>query len=105
SEVVDLVHPESSVKITTAFCWFDTKTPSPEMRINGNRQKAKQLTPELLRPSSNHPKGVNVAFAHGHPQFLREQIDYRVYVQLMTPNHKQSSSSDKSYVLIDKDYE
>lgn len=36
------------------------------------------------RPSSNHPGGVNVAFADGHVQFISEKIDYRVYCQLMT---------------------
>jgi prepilin-type processing-associated H-X9-DG protein len=37
-------------------------------------------------PSSHHPEGVNVAFAGGSVQFLSEQIELRVYAQLMTSN-------------------
>jgi prepilin-type processing-associated H-X9-DG protein len=38
------------------------------------------------RPSSMHQLGVNVIFADGHCTFLRDDIDYSVYQQLMTPN-------------------
>lgn len=39
--------------------------------------------------SSNHPGGVIVTFCDGHTQFLREDVHYRVYQHLMTPNsHK-----------------
>lgn len=36
------------------------------------------------RPSSRHPGGVNVAFAGQNARFIRDNIDYAVYVQLMT---------------------
>ena len=29
---------------------------------------------------------MNVAFCDGHGEFLRDDIDYNVYQQLMTPN-------------------
>jgi prepilin-type processing-associated H-X9-DG protein len=38
------------------------------------------------RPSSNHSGGVNVAYCGGNCGYLSEEIDYRVYTQLMTPN-------------------
>jgi type II secretory pathway pseudopilin PulG len=38
------------------------------------------------RPSSYHRGGVVVSFADGRVQFLREDVDYLVYCQLMTPN-------------------
>jgi len=42
--------------------------------------------PRYARPASAHSGGVNVAFADGHGDFLRDDIDYKVYQQLMTPN-------------------
>lgn len=60
-----------------------------ERHINVGRQR--KLSPinqkydmAYARPSSNHPGGVNVAFADGRVQFISEEIDYRVYCQLMT---------------------
>jgi len=41
------------------------------------------------RPSANHSGGVNVAFCGGNSGYLSEEIDYRVFTQLMTPNQKQ----------------
>lgn len=46
-------------------------------------------------PSSNHPGGVNVAFVGGAVQFLRENINVRIYAQLMTSNRKQSDLLDE----------
>ena len=40
--------------------------------------------------SSNHPGGVNMAFAGGNVQFVADQIEPRVYAQLMTSNRNQS---------------
>ncbi len=41
------------------------------------------------RPSANHSGGVNVSFCGGNAGYLSEEIDYRVFTQLMTPNQKQ----------------
>lgn len=41
---------------------------------------------KYARPSSNHGGGVVVSFCDGHVEFLREDIDYRVYQHLMTPD-------------------
>ena len=41
--------------------------------------------PRYARPAGPHSGGVNVAFCDGHGDFLRDDIDYTVYQQLMTP--------------------
>jgi prepilin-type N-terminal cleavage/methylation domain-containing protein len=38
------------------------------------------------RPSSNHPGGVIVSYAGGNTKLLRDDIDYKIYCLLMTPN-------------------
>jgi prepilin-type processing-associated H-X9-DG protein len=43
-------------------------------------------TPRYARPAGSHGDGANVAFCDGHGMFLRQDIDYVVYQQLMTPN-------------------
>ena len=42
--------------------------------------------PQFARPAGPHGQGVNVTFCDGHGAFLRDDIDYIVYQQLMTPN-------------------
>ena len=87
------------------FVWFDTETPS--RKINGDKNTTTTNTAEVARPSSNHPGGVNAAFADGHMSWLRQDIDYQVYVQLMTSRHADSPNVPmawKSYVLSEKDY-
>jgi len=37
------------------------------------------------RPSGNHPSGVNAMCAGGNARFLSEEMDYKVFTQLMTP--------------------
>ena len=57
------------------------------------------------RPSSFHSGGVNIHFADGSGQFLSENVDYRVYQQLMTPHGLQSDAPYRRYVLKAGDYE
>lgn len=38
------------------------------------------------RPSSNHPGGFIATMCDGHSQFISEDIEYRVYCLLMTPD-------------------
>jgi prepilin-type N-terminal cleavage/methylation domain-containing protein/prepilin-type processing-associated H-X9-DG protein len=42
--------------------------------------------PRFARPASPHSGGMNVMYCGGHGDFLRDDIDYRVYQQLMTTN-------------------
>jgi prepilin-type processing-associated H-X9-DG protein len=62
---------------------------SDQERINGNEAQAVIFDasyPRFARPASAHGSGANVAFCDGHCVYLRDDIDYIVYVQLMTPN-------------------
>ena len=74
------------------FVWRDAETrvgplpPSPTCNVNGKAGTNSQLPQyDFVRPSSNHPGGVNVVFCDGHTRFLREDINYLVYCALMTP--------------------
>ena len=97
----------ASDKVATVFVWH--KATSDDHKINGNKYSTAAITKDTARPSSYHPGGVNVAFADGHTMWLRQDIDYKVYVQLMTPRHDEvkvqfSDSSWSSYILGDADY-
>jgi prepilin-type N-terminal cleavage/methylation domain-containing protein len=106
--------------------FFWSKTPEEQTRINSpglNRdgQKCDPAAPERYisqscdqtpglnngtwaRPSSYHGGGVNVAFTSGRVLFLREDIDYRVYIALMTPNERKSDAPNPAFILEDKHY-
>ena len=77
------------------FVWVVNTEPQPgedlddQERINRNVADVvafETAIPSFARPDSNHPGGVNVVFMDGHGQFLREDIDYIVYQQLLTSN-------------------
>jgi prepilin-type processing-associated H-X9-DG protein len=79
------------------FVWVASANPQPgddvdeQERINRDSTDPLDWDPTLprfARPASNHTGGVNVAFADGHTQFLREDIDYIVYQRLLTSNGK-----------------
>jgi prepilin-type N-terminal cleavage/methylation domain-containing protein len=55
------------------------------------------------RLSSTHGGGVNVAFASGRVLFLRETVDYAIYLALMTPFDKKSDSLAPDYQVGDND--
>jgi prepilin-type N-terminal cleavage/methylation domain-containing protein len=63
-----------------------------------------RLLATWARPSSNHGGGVNIAFISGRVTFLREDIDYNVYIALMTLNEKKSDSPNPNFQLEDKHY-
>jgi prepilin-type N-terminal cleavage/methylation domain-containing protein/prepilin-type processing-associated H-X9-DG protein len=81
------------------FVWVVPKSPATaplpgntvndQERISGNLDKLGDFDPTIprfARPGSNHGSGANVAFCDGHSTYLRDDIDYIVYVQLITPN-------------------
>lgn len=55
---------------------------NPDMRINSNLSAAKG---QFARPSSLHPGGVVSSFCDGRTTFLSENMDARVYAQILTP--------------------
>jgi hypothetical protein len=66
---------------TTNGFVFDPPTGAAFKAINGPGFGGNYAT---ARPSSHHPGGVNAAFAAGTVRFLHEDIDYLVYIALMT---------------------
>jgi prepilin-type processing-associated H-X9-DG protein len=75
------------------FVWVANQNPQPgtsltsQEAINGNSSQAIDFDPAIPNyaiPSSGHGSGVIVAFCDGHSSFLRQDIDYKVYQQLMT---------------------
>ncbi len=132
---------EFQIKQNTGFVWFvtgnkDNAGPAPAtavynqaaIAINGLKDAPTPVPQEefsvrgispptgglaYARPSSNHPGGVNVVFADGHLHYLSEDIDYKVYTQLMTPNgseaivslpEKGAQQSGWDYQLREEDY-
>ena len=93
-------------KEATVFVWHPTTTPKPVHLINGEKKTAR-LSADSARPSSAHRGGVNAAFADKSTRFLSETIDYKVYMQLMTPDGANSDmpAELKTYKLRKIDYE
>jgi hypothetical protein len=65
-------------------------------------ESAGRAAASWARPASYHGAGVNVAFGSGRVLFLRENIDYKVYIALMTPNEELSASPNREFMLEDK---
>lgn len=58
-----------------------------------------QLPPLLYaRPSSYHSGGVNMVYTGGNTSFMNENIDYKVFCQLMTPNGMKLGFNTKTKV-------
>lgn len=81
------------------FVWHNT-VPANQVQIRRINGALDELTPEssaalnaaeqLGYPNSQHPGGVNVAFAGGNVTYMAETVDGTIYAQLMTSNHKRS---------------
>ena len=68
-------------------------SPAPATQERINRDVDDALTyadanqgARFARPASEHPEIVIAVFAGGNTKSISEQIEYRVYQQLMTPN-------------------
>lgn len=99
SENVQATEWHVAQKNDITFVWHPTTTPATELRINRGLELA--LSENTARPSSRHLGGANVTFADDHGKFLSENIDYKVYMQLMTSDAKNSDMPPawKSYFL------
>ena len=89
--------------------WVANTTPQPgntlvdQERINGNSASFVDFPfhlPRFARPAGTHGSGVNVAFCDGHGAFMRADIDYIVYQQLMTPNGRKCVDPTRSNATV-----
>lgn len=116
SENVDAGYWSSLEELDHGIVWSAKR----RVRINqdvGFRRPNDYSDYGFARPSSNHSGGVNVMFCGTNARFLRDDIDYRVYVQLMTPNGQRSvvdmsatpptpaPDEFRAYILSARDYE
>jgi len=108
SENVQSTNWAAANKAENVFVWFAvTANPTGNTlrrKINGKNSTDNSLaevpvpqqpdngspTNDTARPSSYHTGGVHLAFCDRHVIFLREDIDYKVYMQLMTPHGDES---------------
>jgi prepilin-type N-terminal cleavage/methylation domain-containing protein len=105
--------PMLGVEATLTFVWHPTQTNSitnNAWKVNGNKEGVGVTTAtayDYARPSSYHPGGVVATFADKRVTFLREDIDYSVYQQLMTTHHNKAwpTSIVNTKILNSIDYE
>ena len=89
----------NAMREMTTFVWHNT-VPA-DGKINQNKT-ANGVSLNLARPSSFHSGGVNVAFADTRVIFMKEEIAYEVYRQLMTPHHRESDAPDRQTHILDE---
>jgi prepilin-type processing-associated H-X9-DG protein len=120
-EAVEAVALISDAQLLTGFVWDWDPTiahspPTDERRINGNKNygpRAPVTSYYYSRPSSDHPGGVNAAMCDASVIWLREDIEYKVYEQLMTSDGtisnmqgpKDDPNAPINYVLQHDDYQ
>ena len=73
-------------KMSNVVVYHPVSNPSPVASFGGDPRADRRLTPEAARPASNHPGGVNVAFCGQRVVFIRNDVNYRVYMRLMMPH-------------------
>lgn len=104
SENVDAGDWTDTQEASLGFVWVDgivDGRPSPGDRLLRINQRTDQGDGSMrfARPSSHHPAGVNVVFANGRTEFLQSNIDYQVFVRLMTPNDAQLTTPGSNQLL------
>ncbi|TWT75119.1 DUF1559 family PulG-like putative transporter [Allorhodopirellula solitaria] len=83
--------------------WENGGKDRPVHRINGPlvgvslsaRMVTSANAANLARPSSNHPSGVNVAFADGGTRYISDTIDMQVWQALLTPAGDEPIDEDR----------
>ncbi len=105
-------------KYNYGFVWQEdsndpspVNAPLPSWQINSNIDgndlnangdyKSEQIAYNYARPSSNHPGVVVVMFCDGRMRTISEDIEYRTYQQLMTPEGRRSD--DLSPIVLSDD--
>lgn len=95
------------------FVWHvHNGTLNDNRRINNDKEFVGAININHARPSSYHPGGVVAVFCDKRTVFLKEDIDYWVYQQLMTSHGVKSEvpisgrrDSNWGYTLNSADYE
>jgi prepilin-type N-terminal cleavage/methylation domain-containing protein/prepilin-type processing-associated H-X9-DG protein len=100
SENIQATKWDVATREGTTFVWHTSDPPPTDAKINQNKTTA-AVSINSARPSSFHSGGVNVAFCDTHVLFLKEEVDYKVYAQLMTPNYRESSMPAAWQVPLD----
>ena len=89
------INPKAIMEQQFGLVWVVNTNPQPGAGLDNqeaiNRNQSDVVVfpsnlPAFARPASGHSSGVNVTYCDGHGGFLRDDIDYIVYQQLMTPN-------------------
>jgi len=88
----------AGTEMANGFVFWPIQRLDPLMRINstvplGTLDATQQNY--LIRPSSNHPGGVNVAMCDGRAVFIKDSISYGVWSALMTSDGGEIISSDE----------
>lgn len=84
----------SSFEYEQGMLWFP---PPPTIGLNRDAGIG-MLDLAHARPSSKHPGGFVVAYCNERVGFLKDEIDYTVYIKLMTPNG-QSANPPSSNII------
>jgi len=92
-------HVDDIPKKWTVFVWQNTLSPEAAAKINGTAGSPNLESVTIggagdraARPSALHPGGVNAVFADKHTAFLKEEMEYWVYIQLMTCDGRNSQT-------------
>jgi type II secretory pathway pseudopilin PulG len=80
-------------KMSNVVVWHCTTNPAPVLRVSGDLRN-RRLSSATARPASNHSGGANVALCDQRVVFLRDDIDYLVYIRLMVPDDKHIGEVD-----------
>ena len=78
---------DSNWEYAVGFNWFDSSGTCRRINACLNSTDDVLTNSELARASSRHPGVVNVAFCDGHVVTQRDNIEWRVFAQLMTPDN------------------
>ncbi|MCG8451070.1 MAG: hypothetical protein MI725_15995, partial [Pirellulales bacterium] len=90
-------NPEQRFGMVWVYNGNDTGPPSPEQLDRFNKDTrgdtsapygaiVSNVGSRFMRPASEHPEIFIAAFCDGGAKSISENIEYRVYQQLMTPN-------------------
>jgi len=95
TENVDSGDWTDSTEANVAFVWVANVVegrPDPAERLLRINQRTGEGDGSMrfARPSSHHVGGVNVVYCNGRTQWLSQDVDYEVFLRLMTPRDEEA---------------